>query len=88
MLANLDKPRTYKEALNDPIYGSQWERPTKDEMASIMKNGTWTLVPRPMDRKVVLCKWVFKPKIDENGTIQRIKARLVARGFTQLDSDP
>ena len=37
-----------------------------------------------MDRKVVTCKWVFKPKINENGTIQHFKAHLVARGFTQV----
>ena len=32
MLANLDDPRTYTEALNDPVYGNQWERATKDEI--------------------------------------------------------
>ena len=51
-----------------------------------MRNDTWTLVPRPANRKVISCKWIFKNKLDENGTIIRRKARLVVRGFTQVYS--
>ncbi len=42
-----------------------------------------TLVPLPASRKLVSCKSVFKIKQGANGEVERYKARLVARGFTQ-----
>ena len=66
------------------MYGKQWEKAIREEYDSIIKNRTWTLVPRPANRNIVSCKWVFKHKLDENGRIIRWKARLVARGFTQV----
>jgi len=48
-----------------------------------MTNNTWTLIPLPIGRKPVSCKWVFKIKQGTNGEVERYKARLVARGFTQ-----
>jgi hypothetical protein len=48
-----------------------------------MVNNTWTLVPLPVGRKPISCKWVFKIKQSANGEVERYKARLVARGFTQ-----
>ncbi|KAJ9556278.1 hypothetical protein OSB04_010892 [Centaurea solstitialis] len=54
------------------------------------KNQTWELVPRPRDIKPISCKWVYKIKRRPDGSIERYKARLVARGFSQqygLDYD-
>jgi hypothetical protein len=48
-----------------------------------MASNTWTLVPLPAGRKPISCKWVFKIKQGVNGEVERYKARLVARGFTQ-----
>src|SRR5579875_989961 len=50
-----------------------------------MANGTWKLAPLPKDRKSVGCKWVFKTKKDALGNVMRYKARLVARGFSQVE---
>jgi hypothetical protein len=55
----------------------------REEYDSLMTNNTWTLVPLPAGRKPVSCKWVFKIKQGANGEVERYKARLVARGFTQ-----
>ena len=36
-----------------------------------------------MEREVVSLKWIYKIKLNQEGDIQKHKARLVARGFTQ-----
>ena len=52
--------------------------------SALMDNGTWQLVPAPPNRKLVTCKWLLRKKFHADGTISRYKARLVARGFTQV----
>ncbi|KZV39905.1 Cysteine-rich RLK (receptor-like protein kinase) 8 [Dorcoceras hygrometricum] len=37
----------------------------------------------PKDKTTVGCKWVFNVKLNADGSLERYKARLVARGFTQ-----
>lgn len=44
---------------------------------------TWILVPLPKDRKAISCKWVYKTKTNADGSLDKYKARLVARGYTQ-----
>jgi len=46
-------------------------------------NNTWTIVPLPQGKKPISYKWIFKLKLNSDGTIARHKARLVAKGFTQ-----
>ncbi len=65
----------------------KWEITMQEEYDSLLINNTWSLVPFPKGRKPISCKWVFKLKHGVDGEIERYKARLVARGFTQkLDS--
>jgi histone deacetylase 1/2 len=54
-----------------------------DEFAALQQTGTWTLVPRPPGVNIVGSKWIFKTKHRPDGSIDKHKARLVARGFTQ-----
>jgi hypothetical protein len=56
----------------------------QDEMDALHANHTWTLVPKTSDMNLVSSKWIFKVKTQSDGTINKYKARLVARGFTQL----
>ena len=77
------EPRNYREAINHPLYGKEWELTIREEYDSLVKNGTWELVEAPPGRNIVTRKWVFKAKHDAEGRIVRFKARLVARGFTQ-----
>lgn len=56
----------------------------KQEYEALMKNKTWTLVPLPLNRKAIRCKWVFWIKENAYETINRCKSRLVAKGFHQL----
>ena len=55
----------------------------KDEIDSIEKNEVWELCDLPKDRKSIGCKWIPKRKYKADGSIDRFKARLVAKDFTQ-----
>ena len=52
-------------------------------ISSIVKQGTWSLVPHPPYKNLVGCKWVYKLKLNSDGTISKYKARLVAKSFHQ-----
>jgi len=54
-----------------------------EEFHAFLKNGTWTLVPPQTSMKIVGCKWVFRTKRKVDGSIDRYKACLVAKGFHQ-----
>jgi hypothetical protein len=56
-------------------------------MDSILSNGTYVLVDRPYDCKPVGCKWLFKRKLTPYGTIDKYKAKLVAKGYTQKEGE-
>jgi hypothetical protein len=79
-----DEPATVQEAINHPTRGKEWEKAIRDEVNSLIKNHTWDIVPRPQNRQVVSNKFAFKHKKNEMATIVRLKARLVARGFSQI----
>ena len=50
-----------------------------------MKNYVCEVVPRPKDKSVVSSKWIFKTKHLAYGSIEKYKARFVARGFSQKE---
>lgn len=54
------------------------------ELQSLEANKTWSIVERPKDVNVVSSKWVLRIKKNAAGEIEKYKARLVARGFTQI----
>jgi hypothetical protein len=56
-------------------------------MDSILSNGTWELVDRPYGCKPVGCKWVLKKKLRPDDTIDKYKASLVAKGYTQKEGE-
>ena len=53
------------------------------EFHSLQKQHTWSLVPLPLGKSVVHCKWVYKIKRGSDGAVVRYKARLVVKGFLQ-----
>ena len=57
----------------------------EEEITQIEKNDTWELVPRPKDKNVIGTKWVFKNKLNEDGEVTRNKARLVCKGYAQVE---
>ncbi|CAM8951497.1 unnamed protein product [Rhodiola kirilowii] len=58
----------------------------QDEMDSLKKNKTWEIIDRPPKARPVGSKWIFTRKEGIHGVeLPRLKARLVARGFTQKE---
>ena len=54
-----------------------------EEMQVLDDNGTWNLVQFSAGKKAIGCRWVFAVKVNPNGSITRLKARLMAKGYTQ-----
>lgn len=50
-----------------------------------MNIDTCQLVPLPDHKKAIGCKWVFKRKLHADGSVERYKAWLVSKGFTQTE---
>jgi hypothetical protein len=54
------------------------------EVKSFSDLGVWHLVRRPNDKNVMKVRWVYDHKFDDHGKLLRMKARIVAKGFTQV----
>ncbi|KAJ4711692.1 Retrovirus-related Pol polyprotein from transposon TNT 1-94 [Melia azedarach] len=72
-------PKDVQTALSSP----EWSQAMTDEFTALKENQTWTLVPYTSDMRLVGNKWVYKVKMNPDGTISRFKARLVAKGYLQ-----
>ena len=55
-----------------------------DERESLHKNEAWDLVDLPTGRKPIGSKWVFKKKMNVEGKVEKYKAWLVAKGYSQV----
>ena len=78
-----NEPNTFHEALNGE-QSSQWKEAMESEYSSLFKNDTWELVPPPERKNIVGSRWVLKVKRNEDGSVDRSKARLVAQGYSQV----
>ncbi|KAL8128851.1 hypothetical protein V2J09_018006, partial [Rumex salicifolius] len=72
-------PNTVSEALKH----REWRDAMKEDMATLEKNQTWDLVDRQPGKTVVDYRWVFSLKYKADGTLERYKEHLVAKGYTQ-----
>ena len=50
-----------------------------------MKNDVWDIVPKPENKSVVSSKWIYKIKHVVDGSIEKYKARFVARGLSSKE---
>ena len=80
----IGEPKTFAEIKNRHD-GPKWKEAADNEYNSIMKNKTWELVPRPKDRTIIKSGWVMKLKLKADGSINKYKMRLVAKGYTQVE---
>jgi hypothetical protein len=68
------------------VTGEQvWQDAMKKEYQSILKNDMWDIVLRPEEKSVVTSKWIYKIKHAADGSVEKYKARFVARGLSQVE---
>jgi Reverse transcriptase (RNA-dependent DNA polymerase) len=75
-------PCTYAEAMSHPN-ADEWCKATDAEIQAQLNNGTWELVELPAGEKTIGCRWVFHIKLNSDGSIERYKVCLVAKGYNQ-----
>lgn len=73
------EPSIVTQALSLPY----WRAAMAEEFIALQKHGTWDLVPQPPHANIIGCKWVFRVKKNPDGSINKYKARLVAKSFHQ-----
>ena len=79
--APLVEPKHYYEAVADP----RWIEAMDKELVALESNNTWVLTSLPPRKTCVGCVWVYKIKTLPNGQVERFKARLVAKEYTQSE---
>jgi len=80
------KPTVHLSAFfKDTEKDNKWVVAMKEEITTLEKRNTWTIVPLSNGRYVVGYKWVYKVKYKVDGSVKRYKARLVAKGCSQKE---
>ncbi|CAL8132132.1 unnamed protein product [Prunus armeniaca] len=82
------EPEKFDEAAKD----ESWMKAINDELSMIEKNSTWELVDRPADKPIIGVKWVFKTKLNLDGSAPRawygeIDTYFAQCGFTKSQSE-
>ena len=72
------EPTTYKAAVTHEC----WRKAIEAELNALSANKTWVLTDLPPGKRAIGYKWVFRTKCNPDGSIERHKAQLVAKGFT------
>ncbi|XP_021742766.1 uncharacterized protein LOC110708850 [Chenopodium quinoa] len=75
------EPRNFKEAMQD----EGWKEEMQKEIDALENNGTWVMEKLPPGKKALGCRWVYKVKLNSDGTLERLKARLVIFGNHQVE---
>ena len=78
-----DDPTSFAEAMQRPDK-EEWLAAMKEELQCLKDCGVWTIVDKPPGKNVVSNRWVLRIKRNTDGNVSRYRARLVARGFSQV----
>nr|GEX29779.1 retrovirus-related Pol polyprotein from transposon TNT 1-94 [Tanacetum cinerariifolium] len=79
LTVSMAEPKNIKEAMDD----SAWIEAMQEELHQFNKLQVWELVDKPFGKMIIKLKWLWKNKKDEDQTMIRKKARLVANGYAQ-----
>ncbi|GJZ36112.1 retrovirus-related pol polyprotein from transposon TNT 1-94 [Tanacetum coccineum] len=79
LTVSIVEPKNIKEAMAD----SAWIEAMQEELHQFDRLQVWELVDKPFGKNVIKLKWLWKNKKDEDQTVIRNKAQLVAKGYAQ-----
>jgi hypothetical protein len=79
-----DVPNSHKEAMASPER-DEWTKAEEAELASLKAQNTWTMMEVPAGRKPIGSRWTYAKKTDAEGKVVRYKARLVCKGYSQVE---
>lgn len=77
-MLNVSKLVIFKEDAEEKI----WQDAMQEEFLAIQKNKTWDLVDLPEGKKAIGLKCMFKTKYNEDESLQKYKACLIAKGYS------
>jgi hypothetical protein len=75
------EPSCHGESIGQQV----WQDAMTEEYQYIMKNNVWDIVSRPKGNSMVTSKWIYKIKHAADGSVEKYKARFVARIFSQVE---
>jgi hypothetical protein len=79
----LVEPIGFRMAM-DPAHNGVWWTSMTQECREVLQLETYEVVPRPEDRRVIPSQWVYKTKLNSDGSVKRLKSRIVACGNRQV----
>eukprot|EP00253_Pinus_taeda_P027991 PITA_27991 len=82
LVAQVGEPFSFQEAVQHQV----WVDAMVEEYNSIMVNDVWEVVPRPQDRSVVGLRWIYKAKYAADNSVEKYKARFMAKGYAQKEA--
>lgn len=75
------EPSSFEEAMQKIV----WVDSIVEKYDSIIRNNVWEVVPRPVEKSMVSSWWLYKVKKASDGSVKKQKARVVAKGFSQME---
>lgn len=80
-ISTKSEPKTFLEA----VISEKWHAPMNEELQTSVETRTFLVVSQPEGKQPIGCRWVYRIKHNADGTIDRYRARLVAKGYTQQE---
>lgn len=81
LVAQVVEPSSYQGGAQHQV----WVDAMVEENSSIMTNDVWEVVSGLEDRLVVGSQWIYKIKYVADDSVEKYKARFVAKGYAQKE---